>query len=71
MKRLEIEQKVTIIDTKPLSIEGLHVLVHKQHPHAGQLIETMNSSLSMIQGSGIYQKILDRHMAEFWKQLEQ
>lgn len=68
IKRLELEDKVSIIDTKPLSIEGLHVLVHKQHPFAGQLINTMNESLKIIQGSGSYQKILDRHLAEFWKQ---
>lgn len=68
IKRLEIEDQVSIIDTKPLSIEGLHVLVHKQHPFAAQLINTMNDSLSIIQGSGSYQKILDRHLAEFWKQ---
>jgi len=68
VKRLELDDKVTIIDTKPLSIEGLHVVVHKQHPFASQLVETVNESLKIIQGSGTYQKILDRHLAEFWNQ---
>ncbi len=68
IKRLQLEDKVSIIESKPLSIEGLHVLVHKQHPFAAQLISTMNDSLNIIQGSGSYQNILDRHLAEFWKQ---
>lgn len=68
--RMDISDKVKVIDSKPLSIEGLHVLVHKQHPSALALIQTINNSLSTIQGSASYQKILDRHLVEYWKQLE-
>lgn len=66
IKDLGLETRVEIIKTRPLSIEGLHVLVHKSHPRAQELIVAVNNGLQAIKESGDYQSIVDRHLAAFW-----
>ena len=63
-----IEDRIDIIDTRPLSIEGLHVLVARSHPEAGTLIAEVNDGLDMLKQAGEYQAIVDRHLSEFWAQ---
>jgi polar amino acid transport system substrate-binding protein len=69
VKRLNLEDQVEIIQSRPLSIEGLHVLVHREHPRAGQLISAVNDGLERIRADGAYQQIVDRHLAAFWDKL--
>ena len=64
-----LSDKVTIVD-RPLSIEGLHVLVAKTHPQARALIARVNNGLELLQKSGEYNRIVDQHLARFWAQLE-
>ena len=66
MKQLGIKDKVVVIDTKPLSIEGLHVLVHKTHPRAKELLDLINGGLRDIKASGEYQKIIDAHLSRIY-----
>lgn len=70
MQRLGIEEDVEIIQTRPLSIEGLHVLVHKDHPQANALIEMVNDGIAALRRSGEYTDIVDKHMSNFWAQLD-
>ncbi|HBQ35259.1 MAG TPA: peptidoglycan-binding protein LysM [Rhodobacteraceae bacterium] len=66
IKELNMKDVVKIIDTRPLSIEGLHVLVHKTHPRGKELIATINAGLKKIKETGQYQKIIDVHMTRIW-----
>ncbi|PVY76431.1 amino acid ABC transporter substrate-binding protein (PAAT family) [Tamilnaduibacter salinus] len=68
MKRLNLENRVRIVQSRPLSIEGLHVLVHRDHPQAERLIGQVNDGLNAIKDSGRYQSIVDRHLSRFWEQ---
>ena len=58
VKSLSIQDKVTILDSKPVSIENLYAVVHKDHPRAQQLIDEVNDGVQAIQASGTYQDIL-------------
>ncbi|MBZ8118585.1 transporter substrate-binding domain-containing protein [Roseovarius sp. LXJ103] len=66
MKDLGLKAQVQIVQTRPLAIEGLHVLVHKSHPEADQLLETINAGLRGIKQDGTYQQIIDAHMTRIW-----
>lgn len=68
MARLGIEDQVEVLEENPLSIEGLHVLVHKSHPEADNLIKVVNEGLVAIRENGRYQEIVDAHLDEFWQQ---
>ena len=69
IKTLELENSVDIVQTRPLSIEGLHVVVHKTHPEAQAMIDTVNKGLDAIKDTGGYQQIVDKHMSIFWENL--
>ena len=66
VQEMGIDDRVEIIQTRPLSIEGLHVLVAKSHPRADELIGQVNDGLATLKADGTYQQIVDRHLAEFW-----
>jgi len=68
MHRLELTDQVQIIKTRPLSLEGLHVVVHKNHPRADELINGVNRALTELKESGRYDKIIDRHLSAYWDQ---
>lgn len=69
VKDLGLENRVEPVQSRPLSIEGLHVLVHKSHPKAEALLSTVNRGLDAIKSSGTYQQIIDRHMSKIWEDL--
>lgn len=69
IKELGLENKVDIVQSRPLSIEGLHVLVNKAHPSADALLALVNSGLAAIKDSGEYQTIIDTHMSMIWANL--
>lgn len=66
MKSMEIKDKVEVVQGRPVSIEGLHVLVHKEHPNAADLMATINDGLTAIKASGEYQQVIDRHLTKIW-----
>ncbi len=67
MKDLKLEGKVDIVQSRPLSIEGLHVVVGKSHPQAKEMLGLINAGLSGLKDSGDYQKIIDSHMTRIWE----
>ena len=69
VKDLELSSRVEIVQSRPLSIEGLHVLVHKTHPDAEAMLTTINSGLDKIKTNGVYQQIIDTHMWIIWSEL--
>ena len=66
IKDLGLEETVEIVQSRPLSIEGLHVLVHKTHPRAEEMLNAANSGLRAIRDNGVYQRIIDEHMTIIW-----
>ncbi|MEX0371052.1 MAG: transporter substrate-binding domain-containing protein [Tateyamaria sp.] len=66
IKDLGLKDRVEVVQGRPVSIEGLHVLVHKDHPNADALISTINGGLDAIKLSGAYQQVIDRHMSKIW-----
>ena len=69
IKDLDMGSRVDIVQTRPLSIEGLHVVVSKSHPDSDLLLETINSGLTEIKQNGTYQQIIDAHMSKIWSEL--
>lgn len=67
VKDLELADTVEIVQSRPLSIEGLHVLVSKNHPRADEMLEAANSGLRAIKDNGVYQRIIDEHMSRVWE----
>ena len=68
--RLGLEDVVAPLRRRPLSIEGLHLLVHKTHPMAQELVTQVNAAIAEIRENGAYDRIVDRHMGAFWAQLD-
>lgn len=68
IKELGLKDKVEIVQSRPLSIEGLHVLVHKSHPKADAMLATINRGLRAIKNDGTYQSIIDTHMTRIWSE---
>jgi polar amino acid transport system substrate-binding protein len=54
---------------RPLSIDALHLLVHKTHPQAQDVLSVLNEGLTNIKTNGQYQQIVDAHMSAFWESL--
>lgn len=67
IKDLNLEDKVDVVQSRPLSIEGLHVVVGKSHPQAEEMLSLINAGLSSIKASGDYQRIIDSHMTRIWE----
>lgn len=70
IKAMGIENDIRIVQSRPLSIEGLHVLVHRDHPEAERLIGLVNEGIRSLREDGQYQAIVDRHMNAFWSRLD-
>ncbi|MEX0302363.1 MAG: transporter substrate-binding domain-containing protein [Leisingera sp.] len=60
-----LDGQITILP-QPLSVAGLHVVVHKSHPQAEQMLTMINGGLRGIQENGRYQAIIEDHMARIW-----
>jgi polar amino acid transport system substrate-binding protein len=68
MHRLDLADEVKIVKTRPLSVEGLHVVVHRDHPRAGELIDGIDRAIGALKDSGRYDEIVDRHLSAYWEQ---
>lgn len=67
IKDMGLKDQVEAVSTRPLSITGHHVVVHKDHPQAAELIAMVNAGLDAAKASGEYQKVLDAHMSRIWE----
>ncbi len=51
---------------QPISIAGLHMIVHKTHPEAQQILTLLNDGLRGIHENGTYRKVIEDHLARIW-----
>ncbi len=65
IKEHGLEDRIDVV-TQPLSVAGLHVVVHKSHPEAEDMLAMINDGLRGIRTTGGYQKIIEDHMARIW-----
>lgn len=65
IKKLNLAQQIRVIE-RPVSLLNLHVIVAKTHPRARTYLHYINSSLSHLRESGVYDQIVDRHLSRFW-----
>ncbi|WP_264212691.1 transporter substrate-binding domain-containing protein [Leisingera thetidis] len=65
MKEHGITDQFTVLP-QPLSVLGIHVVVHKTHPRAEEMLAMINKGLRNIQQDGSYQTIVEDHMARIW-----
>ena len=66
IKEMGIADRVDVVQSRPLSIEGLHVVVHKSHPRARELLDLVNKGLAEIKADGTYQQVIGPHMQLIW-----
>jgi|GEM_PF-236703 len=66
---LNLQDKVVAAE-RPLSIEGLHVLISKSHPRGTTFLYRFNAGLTELKKSKRYSEIIDRHLSNYWTQIE-
>jgi len=70
VSELSLKDRVVALEGRPLSIEGLHVVVHKDHPRAQELIDIVNTSMADFQLSADYNSVVDLHFRTFWSTID-
>ncbi|MDJ0821044.1 MAG: transporter substrate-binding domain-containing protein [Paracoccaceae bacterium] len=55
---------------KPLSVEGLHVIISKKHWRGTTHLYRFNAGLAELKGSDRYAEIVSRHLGIFWDQIK-
>ncbi len=65
ISELGLEGKIHVVPT-PISIQSHHIVVHKSHPEAELILAMVNDGLTKIHDSGVYQSIIEDHMARIW-----
>lgn len=65
LKEHALADKILVVP-QPLSVSGLHVVVHKSHPEADDMLAMINEGLRGIRADGKYQSIIEDHMARIW-----
>ena len=63
---LGLTDQIEPVQSRPVAIAGLHVMVHKTHPRAEDLLAVINDGLGSIKSNGQYQEIVNRHMESIW-----
>jgi polar amino acid transport system substrate-binding protein len=51
---------------RPLSIEGLHVVISKRHWRGTTFLYRFNAGLADLKASAQYDEIISRHLTLFW-----
>ena len=65
MKEMGIVERIQVVP-EPISIQSHHVVVHKSHPQAQELLDIVNRGLRGIREDGSYQAIVEDHLARVW-----
>ena len=55
---------------KPLSTEGLHVIISKKHWRGTTFMYRFNAGLAALRGSERYSQIVSKHLSVFWDQIK-
>jgi len=69
VREMGLGEQVAPIGDRPISLEGLHVLISKTHPRGTTFLYRFNAGLRSLKESERYQAILDRQMSAFWERL--
>ncbi|PVY76430.1 Sel1 repeat-containing protein [Tamilnaduibacter salinus] len=69
IKEQGLESQVKAME-RPISIEGLHVVVSKTHARGTAFMYRFNAGLARLKESERYETILSRHMDNFWRYIE-
>ena len=56
IKNMGLEDQISAVQSRPVSITGLHVMVHKTHPQAEALLAVIDDGLQAIKDNGRYQR---------------
>ncbi|KIC50745.1 transporter substrate-binding domain-containing protein [Tateyamaria sp. ANG-S1] len=56
--------------SRPVSVEGLHVLISKKHWRGTAHLYRFNAGLARLKQSDRYNEIVSRHLALFWDQIK-
>ncbi|WP_299150413.1 transporter substrate-binding domain-containing protein [uncultured Tateyamaria sp.] len=70
MFELGLTDKVAPL-SRPLSVEGLHVLISKKHWRGTAHLYRFNAGLAKLKQTDRYNEIVSRHLALFWDQIKQ
>ena len=54
------------IPVRKLYNNCLHVVVHKEHPQAERLLETINEGMAASRASGTFQRVMDTQLSTIW-----
>lgn len=65
VKKLNMGAQIRVIE-RPVSLLNLHVIIAKTHPRARTYLHYINSSLTYLRESGVYEQIVDKHLSRFW-----
>lgn len=68
IKELGLEDQVVAVK-RPLSIEGLHVIISKRHWRGTTHLYRFNAGLEKLKASKRYDEIVSRHLGIFWDQI--
>ncbi len=66
---LNLRDQVEALE-RPLSEEGLYVVISKRHWRGTTLLYRLNAGLDALRRSGRYKEIVARHLEIFWQRLE-
>ena len=69
MFELDLTSQVTPLP-RPLSVEGLHLVISKTHWRGTAHLYRFNAGLAKLRQSGRYNEIISRHLAQFWDQIK-
>lgn len=68
VKELGLQDRVSVAQGQPISIDGNHMVVHKSHPQGAELLAVFEEGLRRIKADGTYQRIVDEHMTRIWSE---
>lgn len=66
VKDMGLQDQVSILAARPMSIESLHAVAHRSNPRAEALIASFNQGLAEIQKSGEYRTTVETHLSSIW-----
>ena len=66
---LGLDQDVVALD-RPVSIEGLHLVISKTHPRGTTHRYRFNAGMAKLKDSQRFQEIVGRHLSRFWDSVE-
>ncbi len=66
LKDMGLSDRVELQLSRPLAIEGLHVVAHRSNPRADEMIAAFNDGLAEMRETGEYLDVIDRHMSSIW-----